>query len=387
VTRLFLIALADDFLLQRALERVVADLRAEMGDVPVEKLSSGLSPEDLAVEINSPSLFSPERILLVPDIHAWIDAPAARDAPKAGGKVDLRPLLDALTTELSEGLAVVCGAWCGGKPKGELVELIGKMGEFRWIGLPEAPKPWEDAVLSAAQMEVLRDVIRQEAPRARIGSAAERLLCERLGFAPRRLAAEVRKLHAASGGKSISEALVRRLVLPSETSVDLFQDCLLNRDSRALAAFLDLLRRDIPVRDWSGERLGRNAAFPLFNTAASAFLKMLYLREAAKKIGAESELSPKKTSSRGWYQQVFKNKLARGLIEQIKNDPGAPFRKTSKGPSPWTLHLLFRGAGRYPEKVLLQAVIESASVDLELRNSEDSLGALSAWLFRAMTTA
>ncbi len=48
----------------------------------------------------------------------------------------------------------------------------------------------------------------------RFTPAAERLLMERLGFAPRLLAQEVRKLAAASAGGEVDENLVRRSVFP-----------------------------------------------------------------------------------------------------------------------------------------------------------------------------
>lgn len=386
MNRLIFIAVGDDFLLEEALKTATRDLARELGEAPIETLSSDTSPEDLALEINSPSLFAPERILLLGQIQHWVDAPSAPDAPKFKGKVNLIPLIDALEEELPEGLGVVLGAWCGGQPKGELVEALKKRGELRWIPLPEPPKPWEASGLSGAQKDALLSIMRRAAPSAKLAPAAETLLCDRLGFSPRRLAGEIRKLEAASGGELISEELVRRLVLPRDGSIEVFQECLLGHDAKGFTAFLDEARRGIPIRDYSGDRLGgRSLGIRLFNTAAEALLRMLYLRELASVLGAEAELNPQKNSVRSWYGRVFKPRLGPALVSKILQDEGAPFRKSSKGPSLWALHLLFRGAGRYDPDALKRAVMESGPIELALRRSEDELAPLWGWLLRAMS--
>lgn len=385
MSRLIFVAVGDDFLLEEALKTAVEGVAQELGGASIEELRAETGPEDLALEINSPSLFSSERVLLLNQVQHWVDAPPAPDAPKIKGQFDLTPLLDALQEDLPEGLGVVLGAWCGGQPKGELVNVIQQRGEFRWIPLPEAPKPWEPSGLSSAQREALRSIIKRAAPSARIAPAAETLLGDRLGFAPRRLAAEVRKLEAASGGELISEDLVRRLVLPRDGSIEVFQDCLLARNIQGMAAFLDEARRGIPIRDYSGERLGgRSLGIRLFNTAAETFLRMLYLRELASILRAESELNPTKNKARNWYGRVFKPRLGPALVSKILQDDSAPFKRRAKGPSLWSLHLLFRGAGNYEPKQLKTAVMESGPIELALRRSEDELAPLWSWLSRAM---
>lgn len=382
MARLLLIAVGDDFLLEEALRSAVEQAVSELDGAPIEELSPECSPEDLAVEINSPSLFSPQRVLVLPQVQRWVDAPAAPDAPKAGESGDLKPLVYALKDKLPEDLAVVMGAWCGGPPKGELAEVIAQQGEVRWIPMPEAPKPWDPPGLSMPQMDALRAVMRRAAPSASLAPAAEKLLCNRMGFAPRRLAVELKKLHAASGGARITETLVRQLVLPKDGSIEIFSDCILQRDATALSNFLDLARRGIPIRDYSGERLGGWALrLRLLNTAAESFLGMLYLREQALLLGAEAELRPEKNGARGWYQKVFKTRLGPALSAEIKKDDGSPFRKA---PTLWRLHLLFRGAGRYPGDVLTKVVRETGKVELDLRQSEDDLAPLWSWLAGAL---
>jgi len=386
LARLLLVAVGDDFLLEEALKSALDEVVSEIGGGPVEELSEDITPEDLAMEVNSPSLFAPERVLFAPRVQHWVEAPAAPDAPKFRGKVKLTSLLEALQEPLPDGLGLVMGAWCGGTPKGELIELIRSHGELRWIPLPEPPKPWETQGLSAAQRELLRSIMKRAAPAARLAPAAEKLLEERLGFAPRRLAAEIRKLEAASGGELISEELVRRLVLPRDGSIEVFQESLLERDAVRLFSFLDEARRGIPIRDYSGDRMsGRSLGIRLFSTASEAFLRMLYLRGLALTLGAEAELKPEKNTARSWYGRVFKPRLGPALVKKIVDDDGAPFRRTSRGPSLWALHLLFRAAGKYPEEVLRRVVIEAASVETALRGSEDELAPLWSWLARAVS--
>ena len=62
--------------------------------------------------------------------------------------------------------------------------------------------------LSDEQCEVLRGVLAREAGEVRFTPAAERLLFDRLGFAPRLLAQEGRKLAAASAAETVDEDLV-----------------------------------------------------------------------------------------------------------------------------------------------------------------------------------
>ena len=74
----YLVASSDDYLLEEALGETVREVCAEFGNIDPETMPGSLTPEDLSVELCSPSLFAPQRVLVVPEIRAWIDIPAKR---------------------------------------------------------------------------------------------------------------------------------------------------------------------------------------------------------------------------------------------------------------------------------------------------------------------
>ncbi len=360
---LALVAASDDFLLGEAVDEAVRKACAELDDPTVETMPQNASPEYVAVEMNSPSLFATTRVLLAPDVRAWVKAPAPRDAPPVAADSDVSALVRALEDDVPEGTALIMGAWCGGQPKGDLVNAVKAHGTVTWIATPEPPKPWEDGAVSDAQRAVLRGVITRAAPGVRFAPGAEHLLLERLGFAPRRLSQESAKLAAAAGPSgTVDEALVRSLVLPQEGSIEVLQEAILDRNATAAAAFLDDARRGIPVRDWSGARISeRELGLRVFNLMADTMTRMLYLRHAAAEIGAEAELDPQRCRERAWYSRTFKTRLAPALQSHIEADVGAPFAGRSKVPKPWALHLLFRGASRYRRGELVTALIASGA--------------------------
>ncbi len=281
-----------------------------MSDPAVETLPDNITPEDVAVELNSPSLFNPERVLLVPDASQWVIASSSPGGPKLPSRKNAKavdqlvhPLLNILEAGIPEGVALVMGVWCSAKPTGSLAKAVESLGSLKWIPTPEPPKPWEDCALSDAQKTALRRLMSRDTPTARFAPAAESLLFERLGFAPRRLIQETGKLAVAAGTDGlIDEALVRRLVLPREGSLEVLQDAILGRNARTAVKFLDDARRGLPIRDWSGGHIDERAlGIRVFNLAIDTFTRMLYLRGAARVIGAEHELDPQKNSARSWY--------------------------------------------------------------------------------------
>lgn len=380
--RLVLIAASDDFLLEETLRSAVERAVDSLNEPSVEDLSPDASAEDVAVEVNSPSLFAPERVLIVRDARAWLQTTAPKGAPATPSGGDVSPLVRALEAGAPEGVALVMGAWCGSKAKGPLVDAVKKAGTWQWVASPEPPKPWEEGSVSDAQRAVLRPIMERAAPGTRFSPAAERLLLERLGFAPRRLAQESAKLAAAAGnGSVVDETLVRRMVLQRDGSLEELQDAILQRNAKEAAAFLDKARRNIPVTDWSGQRLSdRDLAFRLFNLSADCWTRMLYLRQVAAAIGAEAELEPRRNTQRSWYSQTFKTRLAPALLRAIAADPGSPFGGSKRAPKPWSLHLLFKGAGRYRDTELTDTLIAAASVEKKLRRPGEAIDALPAWI-------
>jgi hypothetical protein len=386
LSRLSLTASSDDYLLEESLDEAVARACAELDGVEAERLAEDATPEAVAVELRSPSLFASCRVLVLGDVRSWLDAPAPRGSAPAGEPVDLQPLLDVLADGIPEGMALVMGAWCGRRPKGELVEAVAEADGFRWIALPEAPKPWEEVVLSRDQREVLGRLMAKVTGTVRFEAAAARLLMDRLGFEPRALVQEASKLSAAAGeGGVVDEELVRQLVFPRERSLEVVRDAVLNRD---LGAMLDLIMAadaGVPVHDWQGRRLDVDALGIMVCGQVSNLLQQLaYLRLVVAELGFADELDAKRSEGGRWYQERFGKRLAPALMDRLKEEGASPLVKKGKPPTKWTLGQLFRGAARFEDDELLRGLAESGDVEAELRGALP-LEALTAWLTRLLT--
>lgn len=383
MSRIHLIAASDDYLLEERLGVAVAEVCADLGGVDPEIQADEATPELVATELVSPSLFASDRVLVVPDVRIWLGAPAP--AGLKAGKVavpDLKPLLQVLSEGVPEGMALVMGAWCGRKPTGELVEAVEKAGVFQWIPLPPPPKPWEDAVLSSEQRQVLETVVRRAADGATFSREAMQMLLERLGFAPRLLVQEVRKLIGAAGESEVDEALVRRLTFPRERSLEVVRDAVLARELEPLLDLVAAASSGSPVNNWQGQRLDAGGLGPvLFGQVTNLQHQMLYLRRVAAAAGLDKDLAPDQTSRRGWYARRFKNDLAPELIARLKEDAPSPMiRPGGKPPTPFSLGAVFAGAGRYSDDELVASIAGAASVESGIRQQTFGLETLTAWL-------
>jgi hypothetical protein len=381
--RVHLIAASDDFLLEERLTAVVDELGRELAGAATEVQGDDATPESVATELVSPSLFAADRVLVVPDAREWLGAPAPPGLKAAKAEPpDPTPLIRVLAEGVPEGVALVLGAWCGRKPTGELADALAAAGQVEWIGLPPPPKPWEDAVLSDEQRRVLESLLARVAGPARFSRRAIDLLFERLGFAPRMLVQEVRKLAGAAAGGEVDEDLVRRLTSPKERSLEVVRDAVLER---RLAPLLDLVAAaasGAPINDWQGQRLEPEAFQRiLYAQVANLQLQLLYLRRVADAAGLAREMAPERTGARGWYGRRFKPELAPELLARLADDAPSPLVKPgSKPPSPWTLGALFAGAGRYTVLELAAAVASAGEVEVRLRVAEAGLDTLTAWL-------
>lgn len=355
----------------------------ELGGVEPEVQTDEATPESVAMELVSPSLFAAERVLVVHDAREWLGAkaPPGIKASK-GSSPDVQPLVHVLGEGLPEGMGLVMGAWCGRKPTGDLVEAMEKAGSFEWIPVPPPPKPWEDAVLSNEQWKVLEAVLLKAAGGVTFGRGATRLLLERLGFAPRLLVQEVRKLTGAAGDGAVDEALVRRLTFPRERSLEVVRDAVLARKLKPLLDLVAAAGAGAPINDWQGQRVEPGRLGPtLFGQVTNLQIQMLYLRRVADATGVAREMAPDQTSRRGWYNQRFKNDLAPDLLARLKEDSPSPLvRPGGKPPTPFSLGALFSGAGRYSDDELTAAVAGASKVEAGIRQEAFLLEALTVWL-------
>jgi len=380
----YLLASPDDYLLETRVREALASASSELGGVEPEILREETTPEELAVELCSPSLFAPQRVLFAPDIRSWLDIPARRGR---GGRdkaskveVDADPVVRVLNEGLSEGTALVMAAICGEKPKGPLAKAVEEVGTLRWISLPPQPKPWEDVSLSGEQCEVLREVLAREVGEVRFTPEAERLLFDRLGFTPRLLAQEGRKLAAASAAGRVDEDLVRALCFPKERSLDVVWDALLERKAAPVLDIITAAAAGLPVRDRHGKIMTSDGVpIAVFGQGSLVFQRLLYLRLMATENGFVDEMAPERTGDRYWYPSQFKNGIGPKLVELLEADAPSPLiRSGSKPPSLFMLGGLFRGAGRYRTSELERALAELGTVETALRG-DLAVEALSVW--------
>ena len=380
----YLVASSDDFLLEEAFGETVRAVCAEFGDVDPETLPEEATPEDLSVELCSPSLFNPQRVLLVPEIRAWVDIPARRppdQRPAEKAVVDATPVVQVLGEGIGDGIALVMGACCHSKPKGALVDAVDATGGFRWQPVPEPPKPWEDAVLSKEQEAMLRKLLAKAAGEVQFTPEAARLLLERLGFAPRLLSQEGRKLAAANVDGVVGEELVLALSFPQERSLDVVWDAVFERRAAPILDIMSATEAGIQVRDRQGRAVtAKNAPHVLFSQVASILQNLLYLRRLATEHGLLGEMSPDKTRDDFWYPKRFKNGLGPKIVELLKADAPSPIQRAGrKPPTLFVLGRLFKGAGRYSDEDLVQALAGAGAVETALR-SDMAQEALSVWI-------
>jgi hypothetical protein len=232
---------------------------------------------------------------------------------------------------------------------------------------------------------VLAGLLARAAGDVRFSRDAERLLLERLGFDPRRLVQETRKLVAAAGeDRAVDEELVRRLTFPRQRSLEVVRDGVLQRDPRPLLELVAVAATGVTVTDWQGrpitaDRLGSM----LCGQVCNLLVEMLYLRRLAAAAGLVGDMDPGRTGDSNWYRAVFSKRLGPRLSELIEGDGPTPLHRKGKPPSNWAAGQLFRGAGHYDDDELTAALAAAGEVELAQRGPV-GLDALAAWITGTM---
>jgi DNA polymerase III delta subunit len=387
VAPVHLIASSDDFLLEEQVREVTRAASESFGGVEPEVLPSEITPSDLATELCSPSLFAPQRVFVIPDLRTWVGAPAKGKAKKSGEPepVDVTPVVGVLEEGLSPDIALIMGAWCKSNPKGPLVKAVSQAGTFEWLPGPDEVKPWEDLELSAEQEKVLRGVLARTAGDVKFSEGAKKLLMHRLGYAPRLLIQEAKKLVAAHVDNTVDEDLVRALCFPRERSLEAVRDAVFDRQVTPILDLLAAVESGVPVRDWRGQLLTEdNVPFMIAAQVGSLCQQMLYLRRLAVRSGMERELAPERTKEPKWYPYRFKNGMGPDLLEHLKTDAPSPmFGSGRKPPTLFSLGQVVKGASRWTDDELVDALAEFGEMEAGLRGTMSTPG-LSVWLTRAL---
>jgi DNA polymerase III delta subunit len=385
VAPVHLIASSDDFLLEERVREVARTASESLG-VESELLPPEITPEDLATELCSPSVFAPHRVFVIPDLGAWL-VPTAKGKTKKSAEsepVDVTPVVGVLEEGLSPDIALVMGAWCKSSPKGPLVKAVNAAGTFEWLAGPDDAKPWDDAELSDEQEKVLRGLLARTAGNVKFSEGAQRLLMHRLGYAPRLLIQEARKLVAAHVDNRVDEDLVRALCFPRERSLDAVRDAVFAKRAAPILDLLTAVEAGIPVRDWQGQLMTEdNVPFVIAAQVGLLCQQMLYLRRLVKRVGMEQEMTPERTDREKWYPYQFKNGIGPALMEHLKNDAPSPVFGGRKPPSLFTLGQLFRGASRYRDGDLVGALADFGETEAGLRGKLPA-ERLSVWLTVAL---
>ena len=337
-----LLATPDDYLLE--LERRDLEHAWQRANPEGEIVVLSPTPPAAAViqELVNRSLFAAARLISVPDAAPFV---AGRTAEE-----DAAPLAEALNTLGLDGVTVLFAAAVKDQPSGPLADAVSARGELRWLPLPEAPKPWDDLRLSAAQRAVLIDLLTRLAPGALSDGETVEALLSTYGFSPRKLVQAAQSL-AASG--TLSADAVRIQAGPGEVTVRDLEDRLAANDRAGAARTFAVLSAGGRLVGWHGETVDDDKVAGVLAGLLGRLLRQgLALRVHAERAGLGKELDGRRCADRSWYPRVFKPRLAARLAAEIEATPSSPLA----GLTPWQLHRVFRFAAWFDNRRLLAAL-------------------------------
>lgn len=365
---LLLLATPDDYLLELARGDHEAEWKRLHPEGEIVAFDEAPAAARLIGELTSPSLFAPERLLVVRDA-----APYFEPAGRAAAAIMAEELARLSLRDTSLVLALQ-----GPEPHGPLAEVARTRGELRYLPLPPEPKPWDKVAITDEQRAVLRDLIARVAPDVAAARDAVEALCEAYGFQPRELAQAAQRL--ALTGELTAEA-VWRLAGLGELSLAVLEDALVARSVPAYLRFASALSAGAVLVNWRGEALAPEACGPVLVGMLGRLLRhALAMRGYARRAGIAEEFVPARCAQSHWYNAVFKRKLHKPLAEVITPRAESPFGKASA----WQLHHAFRLAAAYDEKELLAAIANLARSGAERTAPEMALAAISAVVLKLL---
>jgi hypothetical protein len=392
---LLLLISPDEYLLEITRERLVAEWETAHPGGEVVRLDPAPAPEHLVREVINPSLFAPERLVLVPDAEPFFprarrakavqddgdeepgsdEKPQARTAAQEAGEHRGEVLARHLAGLTLRDVALVLALAANQPPKGALADAVAAAGEVRFLPVPEAPKPWEQTRVSREQRAVLHEVIAQVAPRAAADPEVVDALCEAYGFKVRELAQAAVRLE--TGGEITPDA-VGLQAGAGEGSVQHLENALIERDRRAVAHLLGVLAAGGVLLDWRGEPVAPGGVGPVLTGAIGRLLRQaLAMRGHARRCGLEKELDARKCAERFWYSNVYWSaKSRRGIHTQLAADITAAGDSPLGEAKPWPCHRAFRLAAAYGERELVTALTALARCGAERARAPEAVAAL-----------
>jgi hypothetical protein len=317
----------------------------------------------LVQELANPSLFSPERLLVLADAGPYL---------AAGRRAEADVLAQALTSLPLEDVILVLAAVAGAAPTGPLAEVAKARGEVRFLALPETPKPWEEVRVSPAQRRVLTSVIARVAPALAGQEEAVEALAEVYGFRPRELAQAAERLLLS--GESTAAA-VRAQAGVGECPLRELEEALVHRDAVRFVRFAGSLASGGVLTDWRGQAVASDRTpMVLASTLGRLLRQALAVRGHAAHAGLARELNPERCAGKSWYNQTFRPKLLPPLSADIEGTDASPLASMT----PWQLHRAFRLAAGYSDAELISALGRLAGSRVERGRGPVALAALSS---------
>lgn len=318
----------------------------------------------LVQELVNPSLFAAARLVVVPDATPYFTAKGtSSEAPGAS-------LTEALRELAFDRVWLLLAAAVGGRPQGELAETVGTRGELRWLPLPEAPKPWDDALLTPAQRGVLRDLLGRATPAILDHGDVVEALLQAHGFRPRELVQAAESL-LASG--ELSAEAVRRRAGPGEVELRALEEILISRDRAAAARFFAALASGGQLVGFRGEAIeAERQAGALAAFLGRLLRQALATRGLADRSGLVRELDPGRVGGSSWYPRVFKS----GIYPRLHEAAGEAAPNPVEELSAWQLHRVFKVAAATGDDALLDALATLGASGAERDRGSAALAAV-----------
>ncbi len=366
-------------------------------------------------ELASPSLFAPQRLVVVRDAAPYLDScpkpkrpankprseqageaedeerdgeitEAAEEQPEKAPSEEVLALAEALATFSFSGVSLLLTAVCAAKPEGCVVQVVEGRGEVKVIELPPPPKPWEKLSLSNEQRQALEKVILRAAPELAGQEAVCTALCNAYGFEPRRLAQAARQL-VQSG--EVSVAAVHAQAGLGERALTELEELLLESDPARAAHWLAALLSGGELAGWRGEAVAPKSFGRALGHALTRVLRqVLAVRGHACRAGLAAELDPRRCAAKGWYNDTFRKHLLSKLQAEIAAHPASPVDGKPRKPlTPWVLHRLFKLAARYPETALLRCLVQLEEHSVEVAKGAEAVAIVSVALHELLAAA
>ncbi len=364
---LVLLASSDDYLLELERQDAVAAWIAAHPDGEAVTVDPAPGPAQLVRELVNRSLFSPSRIVVVPNGAPYF---STRGEERGWAEV----LANALAPLPLTDTTLLVTAVLGQEPKGPLAEVFQSRGLLRFLPLPAAPKPWEDVVVSDAQRAVLRKVVARVAPDVAGHPEAVEALCEAYGFKVRELAQAAERLALTN---ELTAEAVRAQAGVGDCSLQRLESALIERNRAAVAGLLGRLTAGGVLVDWRGDPVESGGVGPVLTGMLGRLARLaLAMRCHAQRCGLEKELDPGRCAAQFWYGGTYKKRLHDALAADAEKAGDSPIA----GMSPWAAHRAFRVAAAYEDAELVDFLGGLARCGVERSPARDAVPALTPLL-------